>query len=245
MFSKLKNLFLGAVLLHILWLAGTYLVDDRLIPSPITVYARMDGAFWLSMMPHIGNSLWRLVFAMVISLVVGLVLGLAAAQSKVIGAFLSPLVYFTYPIPKMAFLPLVLVLFGLGNPTIVTMIVLIISFQIVVNVRDGINAIPAENYQVLAVLGANRWQLFKNVTLPAALGQILSAARVALGTATAILFITETTGTRYGLGFYIMNASTVFNYINMFAGIVVLSALSLLLFLVIDALGTVLLRWNK
>lgn len=245
MVSKVKNFLLGAVLLHLLWFAGHFLIDYRLIPSPLRVYTSMDGSFWLNMLPHIGHSLWRLVLALFISLVIGLVIGLFSANSKVIGKLLNPLIYFLYPIPKMAFLPVVMVLFEIGNAAIIVMIILIISLQLVINVRDGINSIPAENYQILQVLGASRWELFKNVTLPAALGQILSGARVALGTATAILFITETTGTRYGVGFFIMSASNVLNYVNMFAGIVVLSLVSLFLFFIIDRLAAIFLRWNK
>lgn len=244
MFKKLRNFFYGAILVHLLWIAGTLFVDDRLIPSPWDVYGLMSFDFWQMMSVHIWMSLWRLVLALVISLLIGLVFGVLAAESKIIAAVLNPFIYFLYPIPKMALLPLVMVLFGLGNTPIIVMIVIIIVFQIIINVRDGINAIPTENYQVLIVIGASKWELFKNVTFPAALAQILSAARVALGTATAILFITETTGTRYGVGHFIMTASNTFNYLNMFAGIVVLTVLSYFLFLIIDILERYFLSWQ-
>ena len=242
MLSKLKSFVYGFLLLHGLWFFGTLFVDERLIPSPMVVYANMNLAFWADMTQHITHSLWRLLLAMAISILIGLIFGVLMAQSKVVGKLLNPLIYFIYPIPKMAFLPVVMVLLGFGNPTIVTMIILIVVFQIVINVRDGINSIPEENYQTLLVLGANKWQLFKNVTFPAALSQILSSTRVALGTATAILFITETSG--YGLGHFIMTASNTLNYVNMFSGIVVLSVLAFILFLIVDILDAVFLRWK-
>ncbi|MCL2559598.1 MAG: ABC transporter permease subunit [Turicibacter sp.] len=231
--------------MHLLWLYGTYFVDDRLIPSPFTVYARMDSDFLTSMLEHIGYSLWRLFFGLAISVALGLFFGLLMSRSKLFSKLLNPLMYFLYPIPKMAFLPVVMLTFGLGTPTTIAMIVLIVVFQIAVNVRDGINSIPVENYHTLITLGANKWSLFKDVTFPAALSQILSSTRVALGTATAILFITETHGTRHGMGFYIMDAFNRINYIDMYAGIVILSLVAFLLFLLVDTLDAVLLRWMK
>ena len=245
MLDKIKSFIYGFLLVHGLWLFGTHFINDRLFPSPFIVYANMDIAFMTDMVEHIRHSLWRLFAGLSISIILGLVLGLLMAQSKIAGKILNPFIYFTYPIPKMTFLPVVMVMLGLGNNTIITMIVLIIVFQIIVNVRDGINSIPVENYHILRVLGANRWQLFKDVTFPAALSQILSSTRVALGTATAILFITETHGTRHGMGFYIMNASNRIDYVDMFSGIIVLSFVAFVLFLIIDALDAVFLKWQK
>jgi len=139
----------------------------------------------------------------------------------------------------------VMMLLGLGNPTIITMIILIIVFQIIINVRDGIRSIPEENYQILLVLGANKWQLFKDVTLPAAFSHILSSTRVALGTATAILFITENTGISYGMGHFIFNAHSRVNWVDVFSGIIVLSIVAFMLFLIVDILDGVLMKWNK
>lgn len=245
MLNKIKNFLYGFILVHLLWLYGTHFVNDRLIPSFFTVYARMDAAFFSNMAQHVGHSLWRLFFGLLISIVLGLFLGLLMARSKFFGKLLNPLMYFLYPIPKMAFLPVVMLTFGLGNPTTIVMIVLIIVFQIMVNVRDSINSIPVENYHTLLVLGASKWQLFKDVTFPAALSQILSSTRVALGTATAILFITETHGTRHGMGFYIMDAFNRINYVDMYAGIVILSLVAFTLFLLVDTLDAIFLKWAK
>ena len=245
MLNKIKSFIYGFLLLHIIWLIGTLFIDDRIIPSPLLVYGNMDAGFWFNMVNHIMHSLWRLFLGMAISVSIGLMLGLLLAQSKMAERLLDPLVYLTYPIPKMAFLPVVMMLFGLGNPTIITMIILIIVFQIIINVRDGIRSIPEENYQTLLVLGANKWQLFKDVTLPAALSQILSSTRVALGTATAILFITENSGISYGMGYFIFNAHSRLNWVDVTSGIIVLSIVAFMLFLFVDILDKVFMKWNR
>lgn len=243
--NKVKSFIYGFILVHLLWLCGTHFIDERLIPSPFIVYARMDIAFLNSMTSHIGASLWRLFLGLSISIILGLCLGLLMARTKFGDILLNPLMYFLYPIPKMAFLPVIMIVFGLGNPTTITMIVLIIVFQVMINVRDGINSIPIESYHILLALGANSWQLFKNITFPAALSSILSSIRVALGTATAILFITETHGTRHGMGFYIMDSFSRINYIDMYAGIVILSLVAFVLFLFVDILDSTLLKWDN
>lgn len=245
MLNKIKTVTYGFLLLHALWLFGTYFVNERLIPSPFVVYANMDITFWFNMIQPMSHSLWRLLIAMFLSIIIGLVVGLLMAQSRIVAKILNPFIYFTYPIPKMAFLPVVMLLRGLGNPTIITMIILIIVFQIIINVRDGISSIPEENYQTLLVLGANKWQLFKNVTFPAALSQILSSTRVALGTATAILFITEDSGNIYGVGRFIFNAQSRLDFVSVYSGIIVLSIISFILFLMIDTLDTIFMKWNQ
>ena len=244
MANKVKSFIYGFMLLHFLWFLGHFLINDRIIPSPIVVYASMDASFWLMMTRHISHSLWRLFLSLSLSIVIGLGVGLLLAQSKTISKYLNPFIYFTYPIPKMAFLPVVMILLGLGNPTIITMIILIIVFQIIINVRDGINSIPEENYQTLLVIGANKWQLFKDVTFPAALSQILSSTRVALGTATAVLFITENNGRIYGVGRFIMDAQSRIHWVDVFAGIIVLSIMAFLLFLIIDILESKFMKWK-
>jgi len=245
MLNRIKSFIYGVIAIHVLWLSGNYFVDERLIPSPFAVYAQIDIVFLSQMLLHIGHSLWRIFLGMSISIILGLCLGILMAKSKFWKKLLNPLLYFLYPIPKMAFLPVVMITIGLGSPTTVTMIVLIIAFQIMTNIRDGINNVPIENYHTLLALGASNWRLLKDVTLPAALSPILSSTRVALGTAIAILFITETQGTSYGMGFYIMNAFTRINYIDMYAGIVTLSLVAFILFLLIDLLDAILLKWTK
>ena len=94
-------------------------------------------------------------------------------------------------------------------------------------------------------MGASNWQLFKLITLPAGLASILSAIRVALGTAIAILFFTEVYGTQYGLGYFIMDAWGRLDYLDMYSGILILSAVSFVLFLLIDKVEARLLKWRQ
>jgi NitT/TauT family transport system permease protein len=145
----------------------------------------------------------------------------------------------------IALLPIIMLLFGLGNQSKIILIVLIVVFPVILSVRDGVKAIPESYYKHLTVLGASSWQKFKVITLPAGLSSILSALRVALGTAIAILFFTEVYGTEYGLGYFVMDAWGRLDYLDMYSGILVLSAVAFILFLLIDVLENRLLKWRQ
>jgi NitT/TauT family transport system permease protein len=156
---------------------------------------------------------------------------------------LSPLVYFTYPIPKIALLPIIMLLFGLGEGSKLIMIVLIIIFQIIITSRDAVKGIPPEIYRSLQSLGASKWQMFAEIIVPASLSHVLTATRLALGTAVSILFFTETFGTEYGMGYFIMDAWMRVNYLDMYAGIVILSFMGFCIFTAIDLIERRVCSW--
>jgi NitT/TauT family transport system permease protein len=159
--------------------------------------------------------------------------------------FLSPVVYLTYPIPKIALLPILMLLAGVGELSKILMIFLIIVFQVVVAVRDAIRTLPVETYYPLYSLGASFPQVFRFVIMPASLPKFITAIRVAMATAVSVLFFTETFGTKFGMGYYIMDAWLRVNYLEMYAGIVVLSLMGLLLFGLIDAFEYAACHWQR
>ena len=159
--------------------------------------------------------------------------------------YLAPLVYLTYPIPKIALLPILMLLAGVGELSKIIMIFLIIVFQVIVAVRDAIKAIPEETYYPMYSLGARFRQILVEVIFPASLPKFITAVRVAMATAISVLFFTETFGTQYGMGYYIMDAWLRVNYLDMYAGIVVLSLIGLCLFGIIDMVEARACRWQK
>jgi taurine transport system permease protein len=151
----------------------------------------------------------------------------------------------TYPIPKIALLPVVMLFFGLGETSKVLMIMLILLFQVIISVRDGVKAIPESTYDVLTSIGASSMQKFWNVTLPGALSVILSTIRISLGTAISVLFFTEIYGTEHGMGFFIMDAWLRLDYPEMYAGIMLFSLVGFVLFLLVDLLDYRFMKWRR
>jgi NitT/TauT family transport system permease protein len=187
----------------------------------------------------------RILFGIISALMLGYPLGLLMGFYKKIDKFLSPIIYLTYPIPKIALLPIIMLLFGLGNLPKIIMIVLIIIFQIILAARDGVKEIDDEVYHTLFSLGAKNWEIFTNVVIPATISKVLTSLRIAIGTSISVLFFTETFGTEYGMGFYIVDAWMRFNYVEMYGGILVLSIFGLLMFFILDLLEWILCPWNR
>jgi NitT/TauT family transport system permease protein len=172
-------------------------------------------------------------------------LGVILGQSPRLNRFTAPLIYLTYPIPKVVLVPVLLLVFGVGDLAKILIIYLILFFQILVLVRDAAAAIRPELIQSVRSLGAGRRALFRFVYLPASLPAILTALRQSVGTAVAVLYVAELFATLQGLGYYIyINGSTLFNYPAMYAGIVAMSLMGLGLYFTVDWLERRLTPWQ-
>ncbi|HMM06408.1 MAG TPA: ABC transporter permease [Clostridiales bacterium] len=227
------------------WYLLSLTLKVAFLPSPVAVVKNI-GLHFISggMYLHLLASLGRIAVGIAFSLLLGLAVGLSMGYFPRFDRIFSPLVYLLYPIPKIALLPLVMLICGLGEGAKVTMIVLIVVFQVTVSSRDAAKAIPRETYACLNVLGASHRTMFRRIVVPATLPAIFSSLRVSMGTALSVLFFTETFGARYGMGYYIMNAWTRVNYIDMFTGIVLLGLLGYALFAFIDGLHRRCCRWQ-
>lgn len=241
----LLSYFLGAVFLLALWWLIAELCELPIIPTPGKVFERLARIFTTSIAVHGFYSLWRIAAGLLLAVAVGFPLGVIMGYFKKADRYLAPVVYLTYPIPKIALLPILMLLAGVGELSKICMIFLIIVFQVVIAIRDAIRALPQETYDPLYSLGANFWQIFREVIFPASWPKFLTAIRVAMATAISVLFFTETFGTQYGMGYFIMDAWLRVNYLDMYAGIVVLSLLGLFLFGCIDLVESVTCRWQK
>ena len=234
----------GMIIFVSLWYVAGIVVQLPIIPSPVAVLGNLVDIFASKIVIHGFYSLWRIVAGVFLSVIVGIPVGLCMGYFAKWDRVLSPLVYLTYPIPKIALLPIMMLLFGLGELSKIIMIFLIIVFQVIVAVRDGVKSIPKETYYPLYSLGASFKDVFWEILMPASLPKFLTSIRVAMATAISVLFFTETFGTQYGMGYFIMDAWMRVNYLEMYSGIVVLSCIGLILFGVIDYLDQKICHWQ-
>lgn len=242
--KKGKTYLLSFLAVTIMWYVFYLILKLPIVPSPFKIYVNIINIFKEKIAIHIIYSLARIFAGVLVSILIGLPLGYLMGYYKNIDKFLSPLVYFTYPVPKMALLPIIMLLFGLGENSKIIMIVLIIIFQIVIAARDAVKAIPKEVYYSLYSLGTSKYDLFKQVIVPASLPECLTSIRLALGTAVSILFFTETYGTTYGMGYFVMDSWMRINYVEMYSGIVVLSILGVLIFAAVDIIESYVCAWR-
>lgn len=234
---------IGACALLALWYLIAQAAELPILPSPERVAERLAGIFLSDIAVHGAYSLWRITAGLCLAILIGFPLGMIMGYFPKADRYLAPIVYLTYPIPKIALLPILMLLAGLGELSKILMIFLIIVFQVVVAVRDGIHAIPKEIYEPLVSLGASFGEIFREILWPASLPKFLTAVRVAMATAISVLFFTETFGTQYGIGYFIMDAWLRVNYLDMYAGIIVLSGIGLLLFGLLDFMEYQTCRW--
>lgn len=226
----------GFILFHLFWLIASWGMHTPALPSPQKVYANLPKVFAGRFMLHLSASFMRVFWGLLLSIIIGLVIGIIMGTSKRMNRLFNPLIYFTYPIPKTALLPIIMILFGLGDGSKITLIVLITVFQVIVAVRDAVLHIDKGLYHTMKTLGAKKWQMFVHVTLPSILPELLTNLRLSVGTALSVLFFAENYGTKYGLGYYIQDCWTRIDYLSMYGGILLLSMLGFVLFVVIDGI---------
>ena len=232
--NHLLQLLLGALLLHLIWLLGYVLLRTEVLPAPWLVYQHLFKMDWSNLLLHTTASLERIAWGILIATILAWGIALTVILAPRLGKVFSTFIYFSYPIPKLALLPIVMLIGGLGEGTKVVMIVLIILFQLAVSMRDALLTVPREHFMLAQSLGASTAGILRHILIPAVLPAFLSALRVAIGTAISVLFVTETYGTTLGLGYYITDAWMRISYLDMYAGVVLLSLIGVLLFILID-----------
>ena len=244
--ERLLNLGLALTIFAVCWTALAAALRRDIMPYPWQVLpvfvSEMRGDLWDHTVASTARVLKAIVFATLIATPVGLGLG----QIRALNRIFSPLIGLVHPIPKIVFLPVILVIMGIGETSKVFLIALILFFQILVVVRDEAASLRPELIQSVRSLGAGRRALFRFVYLPASLPAVLTALRVSVGTAIAVLFIAEQYSTRQGLGYYIVTLTWQrLRYEKMYAGILAMSLLGLVLYLIVDALERVVGRWRR
>jgi NitT/TauT family transport system permease protein len=227
------------------WALAACLVRKPFLPYPWSACAALrtrveDGSLAL----HLGATAKRVGVALAIAAPLATGIGLASGRSKSLDAFVSPFVYLLHPLPKVAFLPIIMLFLGLGDAAKVFLIALIIFGQLLVSARDAARALPQSLVDSMRSLGASRADIARHVVFPYALPALLSALRVGLGTAIAVLFIAETFASETGLGWYIVDAWTRVDYPDMYAAIIALSLFGLGCYLVVDVAEALLCRWR-
>jgi NitT/TauT family transport system permease protein len=239
-----RDLILGTVALVIAWQLLAWLLRVDLLPGPWSVLQALGREVPRGLGRHFLVSGWRVIASIILSMLTAVPAGLVLGQSQRLNRLFSPLVYIVYPIPKIVFLPMILLFLGIGDPSKIFIIFLILFFQILVVVRDAASALRPELIYSVRSLGAGRRALFRFVYLPATIPAALTALRVSVGTAIAVLFFAESFATTSGLGYYIITESWGrLAYPEMYAGVVAMSALGLALYFVVDRLERRLTPW--
>jgi len=209
-------------------LAGWYLLAAYLqrpfLPYPHEVLAKFTILFFAGRLKgHFLVSSMRVMLSLLLAFLLAVPLGLVMGRNGQLDRLISPLVYLLFPLPKIVFLPIIVVLFGLGILPKIFLITLIVFFQVLVAARDASRTIPPQWILAMQSLHARSWQIFRHLVWPACLPQVFTALRVSLGTAIAVLFLAETFASTNGLGYYILDSMERRAYPEIYPGIIAIS----------------------
>jgi len=241
---KKSSLFFATAFLLISWQILSWVIHLSILPGPWRVLQVLLVELGKDLPSHFLASLWRVIASMVLAVILAAPAGIVIGQSVTLNRLFSPIIYILYPIPKVVFVPILMLFLGIGDAAKISLVFIILFFQIIVLVRDQALAIPGQLIQSIRSLGAGRKALFRYVYFPASLPAILSALRQSIGTAVAVLYVAELFATKKGLGYYIyFNGSTLLDYPAMYAGVIMMSLLGLSLYFSVDWLEKHLCPW--
>ena len=225
---------IGLLMFFAIWQVLAWIIHRPIMPSPLQVLPIFGTSLFGNLGIHFLASTGRVLAAIGVAVVTAVPIGLGLGQLPKVNRIFAPLIAIVYPIPKIVFLPVIYVLMGITDISKIFLIALIIFFHILVVVRDEAANLHPELILSVRSLGAGRRALFRYVYFPASLPAVLTALRVSVGTAIAVLFIAEQSLTTYGLGYYIVvETYQVLRYPEMYAGILAMSLLGLVLYFVI------------
>lgn len=196
------------------WAVVTHmgLVKPLFLPKLETIFSafmdavegRIDGA---PLTDHIAMSLMRVVTAFALAALVGIPVGIATGLSPILRAALDPFIEFYRPLPPLAYLPLVIIWFGIGETSKILLIFLACFAPVALAARAGVSAAAADQINAARALGASRRQVVMHVVLPAAMPDILVGLRIGMGVGWTTLVAAEMVAASTGVGQMVLNAS--------------------------------------
>lgn len=233
------------------WLGVTQvgLVKPTVLPAPadlareLTVLAAR-GYAEKPLLQHVGASLARTLTGLGLGLAVGIPVGLAMGLNRTLYAVLAPVFAFMRPIPPIAFIPLMILYFGIGEFSKIVLIFMAALWYVVLNASAGVRAVPHDLIRAGRNLGLTSFQLFRHVIFWAALPNVMTGVKTATAVSWAIVVAAELIAAQAGLGFLVMDATTFFRVPDVYIGIIIIGMIGLVLEAVTRALERALLHWE-
>lgn len=226
-------------------LARTGTISPTFFPPPssiVTVLGRLllEGEIAI----HAGVTVARVLTGFALGAGPGLLLGLTMGASPRLRAQLDPLVAAAHPIPKIAVLPLILVIFGIGEFSKVVLAAVGAFFPMAISTMAGVRQISPIHFEVARSYGATRLRLFTRVVLPGSLPLALTGARLSVNVALMLTIAGELVAAQRGLGQMIWFAWQTFRIAEVYAGLVVISVIGIALNVILDRFSVWAMPWD-
>jgi len=215
-------------------------------PPPTLVFRTIAAMTLTGELPaEVWVSLRRVLLGFVLGAVPGVGLGLAMGWSRRLRAFVEPMVAATYPIPKIALLPMIMLIFGIGEASKIVIVAVGAFYPTALNAIAGVLAIRPTYFEVARNFGASRWKTFTRVVLPGSLPILFVGLRLAFGIALLLVVAAEFVAAREGVGAMIWLSWQTLRTEKLYAGIVAWAALGLASTAILQALERRIVRWGR
>jgi taurine transport system permease protein len=232
------------------WVAAQHWVSPLFLPPPGQVLAKlisiagpqgfMDATLW----QHLTASLGRILTALAAAVLIGIPVGIAMGLSTTVRGILDPLIELYRPVPPLAYLPLMVIWFGIGETSKILLIYLAIFAPVAMSTMAGVRSAKQVRIRAAQALGASRLQVIWHVILPGALPEILTGFRIGLGVGWSTLVAAELIAATRGLGFMVQSAGEFLATDVVLAGIGVIAVIAFCLELGLRALQRRLTPWH-
>jgi ABC-type nitrate/sulfonate/bicarbonate transport system permease component len=227
-----QGLTTAAVLLGlVVWwqLLSTFVFNRALLPTPLETFSAaltmaLSGELW----HDIGVSLFRILVGYALGVVVGVSLGILIGYFHIVREITDPVIELLRPISPVAFVPVSILWFGIGEESKYFVIFYAAVIVILLNTAAGVAATPVSRLRAARCLGASEHQLLATIILPSAMPYVLTGMRVALGFAFMGVVAAEMIGASVGIGYLIMQSQMLVQPARMFVGLITLGVVGLL-----------------
>lgn len=219
------------VIIVVLWqlICSAFNVSEFIFPSPLRIWQQMQ-EHGVTIAGHAWRTFWVTMVGFAIAIVVGVLLGFLIGSSRLAYAALYPLMTAFNALPKAAFVPILVVWFGIGVGPAVLTAFLISFFPIMVNIATGLATLEPELEDVLRVLGAKRWDVLTKVGLPRSLPYFFGSLKVAITLAFVGTTVSEMTAANEGIGYLLISAGSSMQMGLAFSGLLVVGIMAVVMY---------------
>ncbi len=222
------------------------LIEPRFFPAPSKVWSTAVELFEAgTLQTHVLASVRRMLIGFVVGCGLGVVAGTLLSLSRTVRVGLQPLIYALWTVPKLALLPLLLLIFGLGEMPIIILVAINCFFLVAIPTTAAMIGVPASYREATQSFSSSRWSMLRHVTVPASLPQVFVALRLAAGASILVLVAAEFVQGDEGLGYLIWNSWSLFLADRMYVGIVLVAVVGALFTMFIGWVGHRLSPWYR
>jgi taurine transport system permease protein len=234
-----------------LWFIATNLhwIKPLFLPSPQAVYQKFlyvatEGFANSTLAQHTGISLLRVFGAFLLACVTAIPIGILMGVTRLARGVFDPPIEFYRPLPPLAYLPLIIIWFGIGEFSKILLIYLAIFAPLAIAARAGVRSVSIEQIHAAYSMGASRTQVVFHVILKAALPEIFTGMRIGIGVGWTTLVAAEMVASTSGLGFMVLNAAEFLSSDVVIMGIIVIGFFALCFDLLMRYVEKVLVPWK-